>query len=211
MNFLNPPKELKIIIDSEKIDFLIKSKRNYPKKKSVSLLFFSFFWIAFTSIFVFAFLGPIFKGKEVHFSSNNIAVVASPENLEPLLIPGLVIGLFLIVGIGMLIWAIILFFQDGAYFVGTKTRLIKFRKGNITIKDWEQFTGSINIKSNGNYGDIELELRTGKMKSRKNRSDVFIPDIIYISQIENVFNIEKKCRIRIKENDPTPAITSGSL
>jgi hypothetical protein len=46
------------------------------------------------------------------------------------------------------------------------------------------------------------------MQSRKNESDKSVPDILYISAIENVYEIEKICKIRIKENDPTPAVLS---
>jgi hypothetical protein len=56
--------------------------------------------------------------------------------------------------------------------------------------------------------DIEFQLRTGKMESKKNSPDKFVPDIIYISGVNNVLEIEKSCRIRIKENDPTPVIVN---
>jgi hypothetical protein len=56
--------------------------------------------------------------------------------------------------------------------------------------------------------DIEFQLRIGKMESRKNNSDKLVPDIIYISGVNNVLEIEKSCRIRIKENDPTPVIVN---
>jgi len=111
------------------------------------------------------------------------------------------------VGIGLFIWALVIFFQKGSYFVGTKTRFIKYRKGKITVKDWEQFSGNIKIERKNNLGNLELELRTGKMRS-KNDSNKYVPDIIYLSGIENVFEIEKKCRIRIKENDPTPIVST---
>jgi hypothetical protein len=55
-------------------------------------------------------------------------------------------------------------------------------------------------------GDIEFQLRTGKMESRKNSPDKFVPDIINISGVDNVLEIEKYCRIRIKENDPTSVV-----
>jgi hypothetical protein len=47
-------------------------------------------------------------------------------------------------------------------------------------------------------------MRAGRMVSRKNDSDRYIPDVIYISEIQNVFEIEQVIRKRIKENDPTP-------
>lgn len=210
MNVNTIPTELKNLIDSEQTDFIIKSSRNYPKKKGFVLLFFSLFWNAFVSIFVIAFIVPILKGEEVHFEANDVPTSGSLENWQPILVPSLLIGLFVIVGIGMLIWALVQLFQKGGYFVGTETRLIKYRNGEMTVKDWEQFSGNIKVKSKSILGDLELELRTGKMKSRHKGSNRFVPDIMYISGIENVFEIEKKCRIRIKENDPTPKITAGN-
>ncbi|TSE08041.1 MULTISPECIES: hypothetical protein [Aquimarina] len=210
MNLSSIPRDLKTVIDSEQVDFLVKSKRNHPIKKSIAILLFSLFWNGFVSIFVVAFFGPLFKKEEVHFTSNGTAMVGSLDNLEPLLFPGLIIGLFVIIGIAMLIWGMFMLFQKGGYFVGTENRLIKYRKGTIEIKDWEQFSGNIQIKKNRNSGNLELELRTGKMRNRKNGSNHFVPDIIYISQIDNVFDIEKKCRTRIKENDPTPVVRTDN-
>lgn len=86
--------------------------------------------------------------------------------------------------------------------------MIQYRNGKSTITDWEQFSGNVKINAKNNFGDLEYELRTGKMQSRKNESDKFVPDVLYISAIENVYEIEKICKIRIKENDPTPAVLS---
>ncbi len=120
-----------------------------------------------------------------------------------MLTPALIIGVFVLIGIGMLIWGFYLLFQRGGYFVGTNNRLISYRKGIINTYDWEQFTGNMEI--NNRKGDFSLQLRTGKMVQRKNKPDEFVPDVIYISGISDVLEIEKKCRIRIKENDPSPA------
>jgi len=54
-------------------------------------------------------------------------------------------------------------------------------------------------------------MRTGKMVSRKNGPDRYVPDVIYISEIPYVFEIEKICRARIKENDPTPPTTGHNI
>jgi hypothetical protein len=204
----NIPIELKAFISPEQSDFIIKSTRNYPKKNGLFLLFFALFWNAFVSIFVIAFIAPVLSGKEVHFKTNDVPTSGSLDNWEPLLVPSLVIGLFVLVGLGLLIWAFVQFFQKGGYFVGTETRFIKYRNGKITVTDWEQFSGNIKMSNKSRVGDLELELRTGKMKSRNKGVDRFVPDVIYISGIKNVFEIEKKCRIRIKENDPTPKITT---
>ncbi|AXT62048.1 hypothetical protein D1816_17350 [Aquimarina sp. AD10] len=210
MNLSSIPRDLKTVIDSERVDFFVKSKRNHPKKKAIAILLFAIFWSGFVSVFVVAFFGPLFKKGEVHFTSNGNPRVASLDNLEDLLFPALLIGLFALVGIAMLIWGISILYQKGGYFVGTESRLIKYRKGTIDIKDWEQFSGNIQIKKNGMSGTIQLELRTGKMQNRKNSSAKFVPDTIFISGINNVFDIEKKCRLRIQENDPTPRIKTDN-
>ncbi|ETN96817.1 hypothetical protein [Zhouia amylolytica] len=199
------PKDLRTIIGSEPTDFIVKSKKNFPRRKGLTLLAFAGFWNVFISIFVIAFIVPIIQGKEVHFKQNDIPVTGSLENWETILVPSLIIGLFVVVGIFLLIAAIVQLLQKGGYFVGTPTRFIKYRRGNTTIKDWEQFSGNMRVSNKGNYGNIEMELRTGKMKRGKNKSEQFVPDIIYISQINKVFDIEQKCRKRIKENDPTPS------
>ncbi|MBD1262617.1 hypothetical protein HZY62_18620 [Maribacter polysiphoniae] len=207
MNINSIPVDLKNIINPEQPDFIVKCRRNYPRKKAFSLLFFSLFWNVFVSIFVIAFIVPLVSGQEVHFTTNDVPTTGSLDNWEPVLVPALIIGLFVAVGIGMFLWALVLLFQKGGFFAGTETRLIKYRNGKITVKDWEQFSGNIQVKNKQIYGDLEMELRTGKMKSRNKGSDKFVPDIVYLSGVKNVFDIEKKCRLRIRENDPTPKIT----
>jgi len=191
------------------VDFSVKTERNHPKKTGISLIIFSVFWNAFVSVFVVAFFGPLFFNEEVHFTSNGNPEVASLDNLSPLLFPAIFIGIFGLVGIATLIWGIVLLVQKGGYFVGTETRLIKYRKGNIEIKDWEQFSGNIEIKSKGLYGDLTLELRTGKVRSSKNSSK-YVPDTLFMYKVKNIFDIEKKCRRRIEENDPNPGIKTNN-
>ena len=197
------PTELKSVIGTEKIDFSVFAKRNKPVGRSIGLIFFGTFWSAITSIFVVAFFGPLFKGEEVHFTVNNTPTTGSLENMEAMLVPALIIGLFVLVGIGILLWGIYSFFQKGGYFVGTASRLLRYNKGTVYSFDWEQFSG--NMKINIKKGDITLELRTGKMINRKNSPAQYVPDVIYISGVPNVLEVEKICRKRIKENDPTPA------
>ena len=40
------------------------------------------------------------------------------------------------------------------------------------------------------------------------KSNSYVPDIIFISGIPGVYDIEQICRKRIKENDPTPSTGS---
>lgn len=209
MNVAELPTDLKKIIENENIDFSLKAKRRYPLNKSFTGIFFGIAWCAFISIFFIAFFGPLFKNEEVHFTANGIPVIANMENLSELLVPGLIIGLFAIVGLVIIFSSLYSLIQKGGYFVGTPTRMIQYRNGSFIITDWEQFTGSVKIKAKNNFGDLEYELRTGKTQTQKNKPDKFVPDIICISGIENIYDIEKKCKIRIKENDPTPAILSN--
>jgi hypothetical protein len=205
------PEGLSSILGSESIDFAIKAGRAQPRKKSFPLILFGIAWTAFTSIFVIAFLGPLFLGKEVHFESNGVPTVASPDNLSPILVPALIIGLFVLVGIGMLSWGIYSMYKKGGYFVGTPLRLVQYQNGNIRSIDWEQFSGDIELSGNNQKGNISLQMRTGRMVSRKNGPDRYVPDVIYIAEIPYVFEIDRMCRKRIKENDPTPPITGHNI
>ncbi|MBP1670206.1 MAG: hypothetical protein H6Q21_2572 [Bacteroidetes bacterium] len=192
-------------LGSEKRDFAVMATRSQPLKMSLAVIVFGTIWLAFTSIFVIAFLGPVFAGREVHFLSNDVPVVAGPGNLRPLLLPALIIGIFVLVGLGMLSWGLRMLLKKGGYFVGTPTRLVHFSNGTIRSIDWEQFSGDIEVGGNEQKGNISLGLRTGKMVSQKNGPDRYVPDTIYISGIPDVFKVEQICRMRIKENDPTPS------
>jgi len=191
-------------IGSESQDFAVMATRSQPLKNSLGVILFGTFWLAFTSIFVVAFLGPLFVGQEVHFTSNDVPVVAGPGNLKPVLVPALIIGLFVLIGIGMLGFGIYSLFNKGGYFIGTPTRLIHYHNGIIRSIDWEQFSGDIEVSGNEQKGNITLGMRTGRMVSRKNGPDRYVPDTLYISGIQEVMEIERICRKRIKENDPTP-------
>jgi hypothetical protein len=191
-------------LGTEKRDFAVMAARSQPLKASLTMILFGTFWLAFTSIFVVAFLGPVFAGHEVHFESNNVPTVAGPGNFKPLIFPTLIIGIFVLVGLAVLGYGLSSLFKKGGYFVGTPTRLVHFRNGTIRSIDWEQFSGDIEVKGNEQRGNISLGLRTGKMVSQKNGPDRYVPDTIYISGIQDVFKVEQICRMRIKENDPTP-------
>lgn len=134
------PPDFIAALGSESPDFSVKATRLQPLSKSIFLLAFGTFWTLFTSMFVIAFFGPVLMGKETHFTANGVATVAGPGNLGPLLAPGIFIGIFVLVGFGLLGSAIYSICAEGGYFVGTPTRLVNFRKGNFKSYDWEQFT-----------------------------------------------------------------------
>ncbi|MBN1158438.1 MAG: hypothetical protein JXA61_03590 [Bacteroidales bacterium] len=198
------PEDLNLNIGTESKDFAVKADRAQPLKTSLSIILFGTLWTAFTSIFVFVFLGPLFAGKEVHFGVNGVPTVASPDNLGPIVLPAIIIGIFVLIGLAMLSWGIRSALKKGGYFVGTPTRLVHYMNGTIRSIDWEQFSGDISVNGNRQKGNISLQMRTGRMVSKKNGPDRYVPDVVYISAIPDVFEIERICRTRIKENDPTP-------
>jgi hypothetical protein len=198
------PQVLNSAIGTERKDFAVKAGRAQPLKKSMSIILIGTFWTAFTSIFVVAFLGPLFLGKEVEFESNGVPTVAGPGNLGPILVPALIIGFFMLIGLIMLSVGVYSIFKKGGYFVGTPLRLIHYQNGTLRSIDWEQFSGDIEVNGDVRKGNISLQMRTGRMVSRKNGPDRYVPDVIYLSQIPDAFEIERICRKRIKENDPTP-------
>ena len=202
------PQELSSSVSSENKDFAVKAGRAQPLSKSLVSIFFGAVWTAFTSIFVFTFLAPFFQGEELHFEANGVPTVAGPDNLGPIIMPAIIVGIFVLTGVAMMFWGIYSIFRKGGYFVGTPTRLVHFQNGNIRSIDWEQLSGNIGVSGNAQKGDLSLQMRTGRMISRKNRLKRYVPDVIYISGIPNVFEVEKLCRKRIKENDPTPATTT---
>jgi hypothetical protein len=124
-------------------------------------------------------------------------------------VPALIIGLFILIGLGLFGSGLYLLFKKGGYFVGTPTRLISLQKGKYRSVDWEQFSGDIEVTGNERKGTIRLGMRTGKIVSSKNGPDRYVPDELYISGIPNVFEIEQSCRKRIKENDPTPVVPTN--
>lgn len=198
------PKDINLFVGAEAKDFIVKSQRAYPRKSGLFLLGFGLFWLLFTSVFFAGFFGSLFAQGVVHFTVNGTPTTASWDDLSPLLMPGLFILVFTIVGMAVFISGLYRLFKKGPYFIGTPTRLIEYRKGNIHSIDWEQFTGNINLNGDNQTGNLILQMRSGRMVSKKNSSDRFVPDVIFMIGIPHAFEVEQICRKRIKENDPTP-------
>jgi hypothetical protein len=204
------PQTLIDYIGFEKKEFAIKASHSQPPKMSCFFILFGTFWLAFTSIFVVALLGPLFRGKDVQFTVNDVPAVAGPGNLAPIIGPAIFIGIFVLIGLILVSVGFYVLFKKGGYFVGTPTRMIHYHNGSIRSVDWEQFSGDIEITGNNQKGSITLGMRTGRMVSKKNGPDQYVPDTFYISGIQNAVEIEKICRQRIKENDPTPPATENN-
>lgn len=222
MNNALLPQDLVNVIGSEAVDFVVKAGRCEPVKKSRSVIFFGIVWTGLASVFAYFFLLPLILGEEVHFKVNKSPVVAGPENLGPAIIPSLIIILFLIIGIAFLVRGVYRIFKKGGLFVSTATRLIHFQNGSIRSINWEDISEHIEVSGDNQKGDINLRLRiTMKdfidnikkkgpplqfkrqlIKESSNEQEDDSLEIIYISGIPNVFNVEEVCRRRIKENAP---------
>lgn len=194
------PHDLNNLIGLESKDFAVKANRAQPLKQSISIVIFGFIWSALTGSFAIFFFAPFFKDKTLYSRAENFSTALDSFDLIPMLF----IGFFVLIGIGLMVFGIYSLFKKGGYFVGTPKRLIIFEKNSMRSIDWEQFSGDITVNGDDQKGNISLQLRTGKMTSSKNQRERFVPDVIYISEIPNVFEIQKLCWKRIKENDPTP-------
>jgi hypothetical protein len=71
----------------------------------------------------------IIKRRRGSFYSD-IPATGSLENFQPMLVPALIIGIFVLVGIGILSWGFYSFSQKGGYFVGTANRLLRYNNLN---------------------------------------------------------------------------------
>lgn len=188
---LKLPQNLISFVGKESRDFVVTSTRAQPLVKSIGSILFGTFCSSITSIFSLFIFYPLWEGKEIHIEFNGDPITASMENLEPLLFPGLFLAFLIIVGLGFMGSGIYSLFQEGGIFVGTPTRLVNYRKGQIHSTDWQQFSGNIETWGNGGEGNLAFEMR-------------HLPNPLYMIGIKNVLDVEKACRKRISENDPSP-------
>ncbi len=193
------PQELSSSLGSEAQDFAIKAERALPVRKCVSLIVLGLVWTVFMSMFWVTLLGPVLMGQEATFKVNGVQTAVGPGNLAPLLFPGLVIGVLTLAGLVFLLWGVASLFREGGYFVGTASRLVFFKKGNIRSMDWGNFSGDIEVRGADQKGDISLRMSSGKMESSRYGRDRYVADMIYMAGIPNVFEIEKIIRKRISE------------
>lgn len=202
---LNLPEELLINVGTESREFAFKSKRQRPARRSVGKIIFSIMWLAFISVFVYFMLGPVIAGGSTETIINGETKVISADNLKPALPLIAFLGVFVSVGLGLLISGIYSIFQKGVWFVGTPTRLIRYKKGVLNSFDWSQFNGKIEIRGSNTRGNITLEMSTGRMQRSKGGS-YYVPDIVYFIGIPDVYEIERIVRKRIEENSPKTVI-----
>ena len=199
------PDALNATVGPESKDFVVEAGHIKPFNKVIPFFLFGVAWTLGTSFFVFNFWWPFLMGEEISFDLNDEIVTMSLQNMSNITVPLIFTVISILVGVGVLAWGIYFLVKKGGYFVGTPERLINYRNGKIRSIDWEQFTGDIEVSGNEKKGDISLQMRTGKMvNTSDDTTSRYVPDFIYISGVSNIFDFEKICRKRIKENDPTP-------
>lgn len=197
------PEELNISLASESREFAVRSRRANPVGSSIFKIIFGIFWLGFISIFLSFFFESFAQGgfKQVITDINESNEGNSQQSGIYVV---LFFSVFVLIGLYMFLGGVFSLLKRGDYYVGTPTRLVRFRKGKMMSSDWEQFNGKIAVRGSNKRGSITLEMRTGQMHSGKGGSR-YVPDYVYISGIPDVYEIEQICRKRIKENDPTPA------
>jgi hypothetical protein len=197
------PEELNISLGSESRDFAVRGRRAKPVGSSLSQIIFGVVWLGFILFFISFFFDSFSLGgfKQI-ISEINAANEGSTQKPGVFMI--VFFGIFISIGFYTLLGGVFSLLKSGGYFVGTPTRLVRFRKGKMMSADWEQFTGNIEVKGSNKRGSILLEMRTGHMTSGKGGSR-YVPDFVYISGVPDIYEIEQICRKRIKENDPTPS------
>lgn len=209
MSEVEIPKEIEGSISNERVDFKIKCTRLEPPSKTLGSMLSGVLWLGFSLVFIVIFFGPIFLGENMNIEVNGRPTTVGPDNnLEVLAIPALIMGVFLIIGgvftLGPLTRLIT---KKEGIFIGTDKRLIVISNEGTKSIDWEEFRGSVSVLGGMDKGFVELVLQEEEIV-RRNKRSYAVPKKIYIMAGEKAFEISEMSRIRIKENDPTPAKSS---
>jgi hypothetical protein len=186
------PPELASLAWSEPRDFVVESKRSKPIRTSLSQIFFGIAWIlVLVSIW----------WKDL-FSSGNFSSIFSP--LDPSNTK-LVLFVFILFWFLPLITWIFSLLKKWWIFLATPTRLLHYKNGKIESLEWSSFTGNIFILGN----NLTLEMKSGKTSTTRTEDDQetrisssrFVHDTLYIAWLNDVWEIARICRERIKEHN----------
>lgn len=210
--FVTLPAEVQSYIGSEPVDFSISAARAYPKKASRGTILAGIMWLVSVFFWIVLTFGGLFTTGEVRFEANGVPKVATLDNLSPLIGVGLLTLFFFAIGLFILVAGISMSRKKGGYFIGTANRLISYYNGEFISYDWESFSGDISMKGdtivlNRRGGETKLEHKATGISFTVGDSQEREGQKIYISGIHNVLEIERICRQRIQEHDPTPPQT----
>lgn len=204
-SLMEAPPAVQAAVGGERVDFVAKAKRRVDARAGVITILVGVGLLAFMSIFFAAFFGPILMGGTSSFELNGEPVEAGWGDWGLLAVPGLVIGIFTLVALGIIVGGIVALVLPGKWFVGTQRGLLIVGARDRRAVDWEQFSGDISVRGDDARGTIVLGLRTGRYVSQKNGPSRYVPDTITIPGVPEALAIEQLIRRRVKENDPTPA------
>lgn len=166
--------ELRSTIGDETIDFYVFAERKVPLIASFLHIFVGIFLILVSEI------GKYFDSSKRDFN------IFDSVNI-----------IFALIGVTLLVWGVVSFFQNGGHFVGTPTRLIHYKNGATKIYPWVDFTGNVDMNSSKRY--ITFFLHSNR-KVEVEGSMYMICDVINLFSADNILEIERISRQRITEN-----------
>lgn len=96
------------------------------------------------------------------------------------------------------------FFSSNVYFVLTSKELIRYINKKMEIIDWQIFTDKISVKTNKEYSDIKLTLKTGLYRSfsSSNRKR-YTSDTVRFYHVKNAYELVDTFKILIPQNKET--------
>jgi hypothetical protein len=201
------PDELLNEIGSETKEFVVKGTHLRPVTlNSITQLIIGILWVG-----GFIWIGFFLLNE---FGPADITAAEPPEPVinksftDKFLNDGWAIGLlylaFLLPGIWNLRKTLIPLFKSGGIFVGTPQRILNYRNGEIISYGWDEFLLKTKVTGNAIKGNLTLTRTTGYYMNAGRTAGgqkFYIPYIVFMSGIQNVFDIEKICKRRIEEKN----------
>lgn len=180
------PTELNSLLENEKIGFAVLTKREQSMQIITSN-------VAFGTILLFFGSFVMTHEYQNQASFGNGSFLDYFIDSFPNLFPALCLCL---VGLGLILFVLVKNNNTGSYWVGTDTRLLKYRKGILKTYPWQQFSGKIEVDFH--KGNIDFELLSGSMTNPKNGQRHFIPEKLSLIGIDDVVLVEKFSRTRME-------------
>ena len=136
---------------------------------------------------------PFIMEGNVRISQKSGVVVATMENIRPLIPIFLFCSITLLIGLYLIIFNYKKISQKGDYYIGTELGLYIFKDQNIFIYDWKNFNGKYRIFNN--YNTIIMEYVDPKFSNK----EISNPNLIQELMIIEIPNFEFNWKI-IKRN-----------
>ncbi len=202
--FKDLPKQFRKQLKEEEVEFIAYS-RKYAKKRKRNLMMAAVAHLIFGTVFLVIIAWPFFMGKPFVYNNgvNTPYISLAYENLTPFSGPFIVPTIVYVLALLLFIKAFLTRFKKGHYIVGTRNKLIIYKKKILESKAWHEFTRFITVEDMGNYGNLTLivsltnvsYLATASFESKKD-----VDEKIELSEIPNFREVEKKCRILIRNS-----------